>query len=99
MFWSGYVLDIAGPPWIYMLIRGQYNSKERFFNIKFSPELAFALVLVLSFAIEIMQFFEVYNATFDPYDLLAYLSATFLIYLTDKILIRKRKTNKGKNSL
>ena len=93
-FWSGYALDIAGPAWIYMLIRGQYNSRKRFLNIKFSPELALALVLVLSFAIEIMQFLEIYYATFDPYDYLAYISATSLIYLTDKMLSSNKRTGK-----
>jgi len=97
-FWSGYALDMAGPAWIYMLIRGQYNSKKRFLNIKFSPEIAFALVLVLCFAIEIMQFFEIYNATYDPYDYLAYFSATSLIYLTDKMLNSKRRTSERKKN-
>ena len=94
VFWSGYVLDIAGPAWIYMLIRGQYNSKNQsFLNIKFSPELALFLIIALSFAIEIMQYFEVYNATFDPLDFLAYFSGTFVIYLTDKLLrIKEKKT-------
>jgi len=85
-FWSGYVLDIAGPAWMYMLIRGQYNSKGRFLNIKFSPELALFLIITLSFSIEIMQYLEVYNATYDPFDFLAYLSGTLVIYLIDKIL-------------
>ena len=88
-FWSGYVLDIAGPAWIYMLIRAQYNSKEKFFNIKFSPELALFLMITLSFAIEIMQYFEVYNSTYDPFDFLAYVSGTFVIYIIDKIIIKK----------
>ena len=26
-FWSGYVLDIAGPAWNYILFRGLYTSK------------------------------------------------------------------------
>ena len=88
-FWSGYVLDIAGPAWIYMLIRAQYNSKGKFFNIKFSPELALFLIITLSFATEIMQYFEVYNSTYDPFDFLAYVSGTFVIYIIDKIIIKK----------
>ena len=81
-----------------MLIRGQYNSKERFFNIKFSPELALFLIITLSFAIELMQYFEVYNATFDPFDFLAYLSGTLVIYIIDKTLNIKRRTNERKKT-
>jgi hypothetical protein len=89
-FWSGYVLDLTGPAWIYMLIRGQYKSEDAtFLKIKFSEELALFLVIALSFAIEMMQYFEWYDSTFDPLDFLAYFSGVFVIYLIDKLLHRK----------
>jgi hypothetical protein len=49
-FWKGYVLDIAGPAWIYILIRGLYRKKvdSRWIGI-FSPArtlIIFIFVLV-----------------------------------------------------
>ena len=38
-FWSSYVLDMVGPAWGYILLRGQYTSKGSYpFLTKFTPE-------------------------------------------------------------
>jgi hypothetical protein len=93
-FWSSYVLDIAGPAWGYVLIRAQYRlNSERFMNIRFSPEIAFLVIVGICFIIEAMQFFEIYNSTFDPYDLLSYFSGVLVVYLVDK------NFNKRKNGI
>lgn len=92
VFWTSYVLDIAGPAWCYALIRGQYKSKDAtFLTLKFSPELALIIILGICFIVEIMQFFKIYESTYDPYDFLSYFSGTFVIYLIDKWLLLKRK--------
>jgi hypothetical protein len=81
-------LDIAGPAWFYVLIRAQYKSKNAaFLGIRFSPDRAFVFVIAASFSIEIMQFFEVYHATFDPYDFICYASGTMVVYVLDKWIV------------
>lgn len=90
--WTGYMLDITGPAWGYILIRGQYNSKNAtFLSIKFSEESAFILIVSICYIIEAMQYFELYDSTFDPYDFIAYSSGIFIVYLIEKIWIRERK--------
>jgi hypothetical protein len=92
-FWSSYVLDLVGPAWGYVLIRVQYRmDSERFMKIRFSPEMALLSIISICFIIEAMQYYNLYYSTFDPYDLLAYFSGTFVVYLIDKILIRKRNS-------
>lgn len=92
-FWTSYVLDITGPAWGYVLIRAQYRlNSERFMNIRFSPEIAFLVIVGICFIIETMQFFEIYNSTFDPYDLLSYFSGIFVVYVIDKILIKSKNS-------
>ena len=84
---------IAGPAWGYVLIRVQYRlNSERFMNIRFSPEIAFLVIVGICFFIETMQFFEIYNSTFDLYDLMAYFSGVLVVYVIDKICKAKRKT-------
>ena len=89
-FWTSYALDIAGPAWIYILVRVQYSTnKSSFLSIKFSPEAAGILILGICLIIETSQYFEIYYAHFDPYDYIAYFSALFPIYIIDKWLIKR----------
>ncbi len=84
-FWSGYVLDIAGPGWNYILLRGIYHSPNTsFLFIKFSPEGAVLLLMAICFIIEIRQYFNLYDKYFDPNDYIAYVSLLLPIYLIDK---------------
>ena len=88
-FWSSYLLDITGPAWGYVLLRAQYKSKDaRFLSIKFNPEGALLTITIICFAVETAQYFELYEAYFDPYDYLAYISGIFIVYLFDKLLNR-----------
>jgi hypothetical protein len=90
-FWSSYVLDMAGPAWIYILLRCQYSSRtSTFMSLRFSPEGAFFLVFGIGVLIETSQYFKLYEATFDPYDYVAYLSLLLPCFLLDKHLQRRQ---------
>jgi hypothetical protein len=90
-FWSSYVLDMAGPAWIYILLRCQYSSRtSEFMSLRFSPEAAFLLVFGIGVVIETSQYFKIYDATFDPYDYIAYMSLLLPCYLLDKYFQRRR---------
>jgi len=84
-FWSSYLLDIAGPAWGYVLLRTQYIPGDSgFLSIRFSSEMALMVILIICFLIETAQYFEIYDAHFDPYDYLAYISVLLPVYLIDK---------------
>lgn len=85
-FWNSYLLDMVGPAWTYILFRGLFTAKAnniwtRFFT---ANKTVFILVIV-SFGIESMQYFEIYPSTFDKFDLLAYISILFPIFIIDKM--------------
>ncbi len=87
-FWNGYVLDIAGPAWNYILFRGLFtyyanNAWTRFFT----PKTTLIIFLLVCFGIEGAQYFNLYEATFDPWDLLAYLSILIPLFLLDSYQI------------
>ena len=99
-FWSSYVLDIAGPALGYSLIRAQYkSSKATFLSLRFSPELAVILIVGICILIETSQYLELYESYFDPYDLLAYVSAIIPIYIIDKLIIARRKHYRSDRSI
>jgi hypothetical protein len=86
-FWSSYLLDIAGPAWGYVLLRARYKSGEaRFLSVRFSPEGSLLTIVIICFTIETVQYFELYEAHFDPCDYLAYISGILIVYLFDKLL-------------
>ena len=89
-FWTSYVLDMAGPAWNYILIRGQYSAKKTFLSFRFSPEFALFLVVGICFLIETSQYFKLYNAHFDPWDYIAYVSIVIPCYLIDKYVGRNK---------
>lgn len=90
-FWSGYILDVCGPVWNYILFRGLFtayrdNKWIRFFN----PWRTFLIFVLVCFGIESLQYFKVYDSTFDPWDLLAYVSLLLPVFLLD---LRQQKVN------
>lgn len=88
-FWSGYVLDIVGPAWGYILLRGNYSHHHSsFLSLKFTPETAALSVLGICYAVETSQYFRLYDAHFDPYDYLAYISLLLPCYMADKVFTR-----------
>ena len=85
-FWKGYVLDMTGPAWNYILFRGLYkawadNAWTRFFTARRT----FIIFVLVCFGIELLQFFRVYDATFDPWDFLAYVSLLVPVFVIDSM--------------
>lgn len=83
-FWKGYVLDITGPAWNYILFRGLFTSyAENVWRRFFTPQKTFIIFLIVCFGIEGAQYFNLYEATYDPWDLLSYVSVLFPLFLLD----------------
>lgn len=89
-FWKGYVLDITGPGWNYILFRGLFttytdNKWTRFFT----PVKTVLIFISVCIAIETAQYFNLYDATFDPWDFLAYVLILIPIFLIDSKIRNK----------
>jgi len=84
-FWNGYVLDMTGPAWNYILFRGLHTSyAENRWTRFFTPVRTVTVFIVVCFAIETAQYFELYPSTFDPWDYLAYVSILVPLYFVDQ---------------
>ncbi len=91
-FWKGYVLDMAGPAWAYILFRGLFTAKaDNIWTRFFTPGRTLIIFLTVCFGIETLQYFKIYKSTFDFWDLLAYISILIPLYLIDTGIIRKVK--------
>jgi len=83
-FWNSYVLDATGPAWNYILFRGLFTARKENLWIRFfSPLRTFYIFLIACTLIETLQFLKIYEATYDPWDLVAYISLLLPIYLID----------------
>ena len=83
-FWKGYVLDVTGPAWNYILFRGRFTRKaENLWTRTFTPGKTTVLFVLVCFGIEGAQYLELYDATFDPWDLLAYISLLIPLFILD----------------
>ena len=90
-FWSSYVLDIVGPAWNYILIRGLFaKNQTTFISTFFKPEVALGSIIAACFLIETAQFLNLYEAHFDYFDFLAYISLVVPFYIIDKCLLKRR---------
>jgi hypothetical protein len=102
-FWSGYVLDMVGPAWTYVLFRGLFTAiADNIWTRFFSPNRTLIILLICCFGIETLQYFKIYDSTFDYWDLLAYISILVPLYLIDRRIIRKTNDtihNKKYNAL
>lgn len=83
-FWRGYVLDMTGPAWNYILFRGLFtiqanNIWTRFFTAK-KTYIIFVGVCIL---FEGIQYFNLYESTYDPWDFLAYFSILTPLFILD----------------
>jgi hypothetical protein len=95
-FWSSYLLDVVGPAWIYILIRELFAKTQPAMLARFvSPEGALAIVTVTCFLIEAAQYFRLYEAHFDPLDLVAYVSLAVSWYVADRWLTNRRAGGAG----
>lgn len=83
-FWKGYVLDMTGPAWNYILFRGVFTSyQENRWTRFFTPVRTFTIFVAVCFGIEGAQYLGLYDATFDPWDLPAYLSILLPLFILD----------------
>ena len=90
-FWSSYTLDIVGPAWNFILIRGLFAKNQPTFLSKlFTPDLALGSIVSVCFLVETAQYFGLYDAHFDPFDFLAYVSLLLPCYAIDKCLLHRR---------
>ena len=97
-FWSGYVLDMTGPAWNYILFRGLYTTySENSWTRFFTPQKTIVIFLLICFGIETMQYFNVYDSTFDPWDFLAYISILLPLFLLDMRFSKNEVGSRIKN--
>ena len=90
-FWKGYVLDITGPAWNYILFRGRFTSKvDNRWTRFFTPKRTVIFFIAVCFVIEGMQYLKLYNATFDPWDFVAYISIMVPLFILDQITYEGR---------
>jgi hypothetical protein len=83
-FWSGYVLDMVGPAWNYILVRGLFTTyTQNVWTRFFTPSKTVIIFLLVCFGIEIAQFFKLYDSTYDPWDFLAYVSILVPMFIID----------------
>ena len=74
---------MVGPAWNYILLRGTYTPKNTPFSKIFTPIRTFLLISGVCIAIETSQYYQIYEAYFDPYDYLAYISLILPFFLVD----------------
>ena len=90
-FFSGYAIDMAGPAWNYILFRGLFTSyKENAWTRFFTPVRTLVIFLIVCFGIEGMQYLNLYDSTFDPWDLVAYTSILVPLFILDSIQDNKQ---------
>lgn len=83
-FWSGYVLDVTGPAWSYILVRGLFTKyKEGAWFRFFTPISTVLIFIAVCLGIETAQYFKLYDSTFDPFDLIAYISLLVPVFVMD----------------
>jgi len=89
-FWKGYVLDMTGPAWNYILFRGLFTTRaDNAWTRFFTPKKTFIIFLLVCIAIEVSQYFNLYEATYDPWDFLAYISILVPLFIIDSIQFRQ----------
>lgn len=83
-FWKGYLLDMTGPAWSYILFRGLFTSyRQNRWTGFFTPVRTIIIFIAVSFGIEAAQYLNLYEATFDPWDFPAYISILIPLFLID----------------
>ena len=88
LFWKGYVLDITGPAWNYILFRGLFTGyKENAWTRFFTPKTTLIIFLLVCVGIEGAQYFKMYEASFDPLDFLAYISLLIPLFIIDSLTL------------
>lgn len=84
LFWKGYVLDMVGPAWSYILFRGLFTAwKDNPWTRFFTPGRTVVLFLIFCFCVEGAQYMHLYESTFDPWDFPAYISILIPLFILD----------------
>lgn len=96
-FWNGYVLDMTGPAWNYILVRRlSHGYTENAWTRFFTPTRTLVLFVAFAYGVELAQYLELYDSTFDPWDFLAYVSLLLPAYLVDALATgRRRESSPG----
>lgn len=89
-FATNHLADVAGPAWLYIVLRGLAEPEKRtrlgrFFGA--TPERAAAILLIGSSVTELSQIYwprGVFSGRFDPLDLAAFAVGIVLLYLLDR---------------
>ena len=90
-FWRGYVLDMTGPAWSYILVRGLFTAQaDNAWTRFFTPTRTLAVFVAFCAGVEGAQYLGLYDATFDPWDLLAYVSLLVPVFAVDRHLASHR---------
>ena len=90
-FWSSYVLDVVGPAWNYILLRGLFSKTQPAMLSRFlTPEGTLLLIVAVCGVIEAAQYFQLYEAHYDPYDFLAYVSLLLPCYAIDRWMLNRQ---------
>ena len=91
-FWNGYVLDMTGPAWNYILFRRLFTTKaNNTWTRFFTPKRTLIIFLLVCIVIEILQYFKIYDSTYDSWDFLAYVSFLIPLFFIDLKLIRQNE--------
>ncbi len=78
---------MTGPAWSYILFRGRFTAKkDNWWTRFFTPIRTVIIFIAVCFGIEAAQYFHLYDATFDPWDFLAYVSLLIPLFLLDRHL-------------
>ena len=73
-----------GPAWNYILFRLRFTEyTDNPWTKFFSPVRTLIIFVAVAFGIEAAQLLDLYNSTFDPFDLLAYISLLVPLFLID----------------
>lgn len=87
-FWNGYVLDMVGPAWNYILFRGLFIAKtDNTWTRFFTPNNTLFIFVLVCFSIEGAQYLNLYESHYDPWDFIAYISILIPLYILDKMQI------------
>ena len=89
-FWSSYMLDIMGPAWNYILIRGLFSrTQPAMLSRILTPEAALVLIVATCFLVEAAQYLQLYESTYDPFDFVAYVSLIVPCCIIDRRLLKQ----------
>lgn len=90
-FWSSYLFDIVFPAYLYIYLRGLFHGRyiHRYLS-QLSPTILFGMLILITFTMEICQYFGYYKGYYDPLDFLAYISLLGPCYLADRWLLKNR---------